>query len=97
MIAARLGRSRKQPIWPDWEHVKEDVMLRALRAKFAQHPEIAHTLLATRDARLIEHRARDRYWGDGGDGSGRNQLGVLLMQIREELRQAHQRGAVSGA
>jgi hypothetical protein len=26
-----------------------------------------------------------RYWGDGGDGSGKNRLGFLLMQVRDEL------------
>jgi predicted NAD-dependent protein-ADP-ribosyltransferase YbiA (DUF1768 family) len=35
---------------------------------------------------LVEHTARDSYWGDGGDGSGRNRLGHLLMQLRAELR-----------
>ena len=29
----------------------------------------------------------DSYWADGGDGKGRNQLGKILMQVREELRQ----------
>ena len=30
MIAARLGRSRTQPLRPDWESVKLEVMLRAV-------------------------------------------------------------------
>jgi hypothetical protein len=25
-------------------------------------------------------------WGDGGDGSGKNMLGRILMEVREELR-----------
>ena len=37
------------------------------------------------DALLIEHRARDAYWGDGGDGHGLNRLGALLMRVRGEL------------
>ncbi len=32
-----------------------------------------------------QHTANDRYWGDGGDGSGRNQLGLTLMRVRDEL------------
>jgi len=28
----------------------------------------------------------DRYWGDGGDGSGKNMLGKTLMRVREEIR-----------
>lgn len=31
----------------------------------------------------VEH---DSYWGDGGDGSGKNRLGVLLQKLREELK-----------
>ena len=26
MIAARMGRSRKRPLRPDWEEVKDDIM-----------------------------------------------------------------------
>ena len=38
------------------------------------------------DAKLVEHTENDSYWGDGGDGSGRNMLGQILMQVRDELR-----------
>jgi ribA/ribD-fused uncharacterized protein len=84
-IAARMGRSRQRPLRADWEQVKDEVMLEALRAKFTQYPELRERLLATGNARLVEHTARDRYWADGGDGSGRNMLGVLLMRVRAEL------------
>jgi hypothetical protein len=43
-------------------------------------------LLGTGEAVLVEHTANDSYWGDGGDGSGKNRLGALLMQVRAELR-----------
>jgi ribA/ribD-fused uncharacterized protein len=33
MIAARMGRSRSRPLRPDWEQVKDVVMLDALRAE----------------------------------------------------------------
>jgi ribA/ribD-fused uncharacterized protein len=84
--AADLGRSRKLPLRRDWESVKDQVMLEALRAKFSQHEDLRAILLGTGDALLVEHTARDSYWGDGGDGSGKNRLGQLLMQVREELR-----------
>jgi ribA/ribD-fused uncharacterized protein len=45
-------------------------------------------LLGTGDAKLVEHTERDAYWGDGGDGSGQNRLGQILMQVRDELRAA---------
>ena len=47
MIAARMGRSRQRPLRPDWEQVKDAVMLEALRAKFTQHAELREKLLAT--------------------------------------------------
>lgn len=83
--AARLGR-RSPGLREDWEEVKEDVMMEALRAKFSQHDRLRRLLLGTQDARLVEHTRNDRYWGDGGDGTGRNRLGALLMRLRDELR-----------
>ena len=87
MVAARLGRSRAQPIRPDWEQVKDELMKAALLAKFRQNKDIREILLSTGDAQLVEHTKNDRYWGDGGDGSGKNKLGLLLMEVRAELRQ----------
>lgn len=84
-IAASLGRSRSLPLRRDWEKVKEQVMLDAVRAKFQQHEELRAILLSTGDAILVEHTTKDSYWGDGGDGSGRNRLGHILMMVRAEL------------
>ena len=81
-----MGRDRKLPLRRDWESVKEKVMLDALRAKFTQNADLKAILLGTGDAVLVEHTARDAYWGDGGDGSGKNRLGRLLMRLRDELR-----------
>ena len=89
MDAALEGRNRQNPLRPDWEEVKDDVMLQALRMKFSQNPDIAKELMATGDAILIEHTRNDAYWSDGGDGSGKNKLGLLLMQVREELKNAN--------
>jgi ribA/ribD-fused uncharacterized protein len=85
MTAARMGRERSRPLRADWESVKYAIMLRALRAKFTQHPRLAALLRSTADATLVEHTANDSYWADGGDGGGKNMLGVLLMQVRREL------------
>ena len=69
----------------DWESVKEAVMLEGLRAKFYQHPDVRERLLGSGDRILVEHTGNDAYWGDGGDGDGRNRLGYLLMRTRTEL------------
>ena len=88
MIAARMGRSRERPLRGDWETVKDDIMRHALQAKFRQHPSLRSLLLKTGDVELIEHTRNDSYWADGGDGSGKNRLGQLLMELRAELRKA---------
>ncbi len=86
MIAARLGRDRSRRLRRDWESVKVEVMRKAVRAKFQQHEDLRELLLSTGEARLVERTTNDSYWGDGGDGSGKNMLGRILMQVRKELR-----------
>ncbi|NJN21097.1 MAG: NADAR family protein [Leptolyngbya sp. RL_3_1] len=85
-IAATMGRSRKHPIRPDWDAVKDDIMTSAVRAKFQAHAEIRQLLLATEDAVITENSPIDYYWGCGADGSGQNQLGQILMAVRQSLR-----------
>jgi ribA/ribD-fused uncharacterized protein len=85
MIAARMGRSREHPLRADWDAMKDDVMRKAIRAKIRQHADVRQTLLDTGEAEIIEHTANDSYWADGGDGSGRNMLGRILMEVRAEL------------
>ena len=88
MKAAEMGRTRKIKMRRNWDNIKDNVMLEALQAKFSQHPELKALLLATGDSVLVEHTENDSYWGDGGDWSGKNRLGKLLMKVREELKQA---------
>jgi ribA/ribD-fused uncharacterized protein len=96
MIAARMGRDRKKKLRRDWESVKVSVMTDAVRAKFTQHDDLRTVLLGTGDAKLVEHTENDDYWGDGGDGSGRNMLGQVLMRVHSDLRREHRRdGAAS--
>lgn len=85
MDAALEGRNRQNPFRKDWEDVKDDIMRYAVREKFRQNPEILEKLIATSDAKLIEHTKNDHYWADGGDGSGKNMLGKILMETRVAL------------
>nr|WP_323840665.1 NADAR family protein [Photorhabdus sp. CRI-LC] len=85
--AANAGRDRKKPLRTDWEEVKDNIIMRfAVLEKFKQHKEIREILLSTGNARLIEHTKNDFYWADGGDGSGKNMLGIILMEVREQLK-----------
>ena len=61
-------------------------MMIALRAKFKQHKDLQERLLATYPRELVEDSPMDSYWGVGKNGDGRNRLGRLLEQLREELR-----------
>lgn len=79
-------RTYKSAVRSDWANVKDDVMFKACMAKFQQHHQLKELLLSTGDRTLIEHTTNDSYWGDGGDGTGTNQLGITLMKIRDRLR-----------
>lgn len=83
---ASAGRDRSRPLRKDWESVKDNIMREAVYAKFTQNEECKQILLSTGDAKLIEHTVNDSYWADGGDGSGKNMLGIILMEVRERIR-----------
>ncbi len=58
-----------------------------LRSKFT-NPDLADALKSTGDAYLLEHNMfddLDDFWSDNCDGSGRNELGLALMRLRDEL------------
>ena len=78
-------------IVPKWSLTKFDRMRAVLRAKFSQHDDLRDVLLATGNARLVESATVDnevnRLWGEV-NGKGKNMLGVLLMEIRDDLRRA---------
>ena len=57
MMAARIGRDPEMPRRKDWDEVKDDVMYKALYAKFTQHYNLRKLLLETGDAYIAEHTA----------------------------------------
>jgi ribA/ribD-fused uncharacterized protein len=73
----------------NWSEIKYDRMRKVLRAKFTQHEDLRELLLSTGNARLVEtgrtDNAVNRTWGEI-NGKGQNMLGILLMEIRSELR-----------
>lgn len=74
---------------PGWSTNKFDRMRAVLRAKFTQHADLRELLLSTGEVQLIETATVDnevnRLWGEV-NGVGRNMLGVMLMELRAELR-----------
>lgn len=80
-LAYDLGLPR-----PDWESIKFDIMLQAIRVTCKQYPQVKQILLSTGDAELAEDSPFDYIWGLGKEGTGQNWLGKAWMQIRQELR-----------
>jgi ribA/ribD-fused uncharacterized protein len=80
---AEIGRDPRRHIRPDWDAVRDAVMLKGLREKFLAHPEMLTCLrkLGTPTC----HGADDPYWGLAPLGYGRNRLWELLCQIMGEL------------
>ena len=85
MKAAEMGRNRELPLRADWEQVKDDIMRKAVLAKFTQNKDIKNVLLSTGKENIVENTSNDYYWGCGKDGSGKNMLGIILMEVREKL------------
>jgi len=86
--AFNTAHSLKLLVRPDWLKARDDVMRKAVLRKFQFNPEIRAILLATGDALLVEHSPVDNYWGCGADGKGQNQLGTILMEVGDQLRQS---------
>nr|DAF30604.1 MAG TPA: NADAR protein [Caudoviricetes sp.] len=80
----RMGRTLN--IRSDWDHIKLPVMFGLLRLKF-QKPELKLLLISTGDSHLEE----GNWWGDTFwgvcKGVGENNLGKLLMRVRQEIIQ----------
>lgn len=84
MEARNLGQ--KCTLRENWEQIKDIVMYDCVLAKFLQHKDLRDQLVATGDEELIEWSMIDWYWGCGKDETGRNELGKILMRVRQELR-----------
>ena len=89
--AAAKHEGRDVTMRDDWEDVKFSIMLDLVRQKFTRYPDLGQMLLDTGDAELVEGNTwNDRTWGMTKDKSGqfigKNWLGVILMKVREELK-----------
>lgn len=92
MRAKKLAYSdeSKQYLQDDWERNKIQIMARGLFYKF-KNPALKNLLLSTGDAEILEHSAKDFFWGTEKDEydeptDGSNVLGKMLMELRNRLR-----------
>jgi N-glycosidase YbiA len=87
MEAAQIGRDRTLKLRFDWEEVKRQVMWQGVLTKFLTHTDIQVILLNTGEELIVEDSPTDYYWGCGQEKTGQNQLGQILMNVRQEIRQ----------
>lgn len=82
-MSKKLGNNIEYDVM-QWEKEKVAVMRSVVRLKFEQHPELMKNLLDTGFQMIISNDKNDSFWGIGKDGKGRNMLGMLLMEIRDD-------------
>lgn len=85
LMAKEIADKNNYLAIPQFDKMEDTIMLNALRGKFSQNASLASELKNTGTNPLIYHSVHNTHWSDGGDGSGYNTLGKLLMQVRTEL------------
>ena len=91
-----LGKKVKNFHKEIWDAKRLEIMMRGVKAKFVQHPELQKQLLETGDRQIGEADARDSFWGigtsentdksaDPSKWKGQNRLGKILMALRDEF------------
>lgn len=84
---AAKRKGRRVQLRHDWEKVKFQIMYEIVKAKFEQNEDLKIKLLETGDEYLEEGNTwGDKIWGTV-NGKGQNNLGKILMRVRDELRQ----------
>lgn len=91
--AKKFGKFLK--LRKDWNDVKLDVMLWGIREKFKSE-DLKQMLLDTGDQELIEGNLwHDNFFGvctcGPCKGQGQNNLGKILMKVREELKEQNKK------
>jgi ribA/ribD-fused uncharacterized protein len=78
--------SKTLEVRSDWDEVKRQIMFDICLDKFTRNPELGTKLIETGDKYLEEtNHWKDIYWGVC-DGQGQNNLGKILMDIRNIIR-----------
>jgi ribA/ribD-fused uncharacterized protein len=91
MTAKMKSKRYRDATRADWDNIRVRVMRWCLRVKLAENlTTFGQLLLSTGDKPIVEHSAKDQFWGakaqDGEALTGVNVLGRLLMELREQLR-----------
>lgn len=94
MTAKMRSKPYRSQSRPDWETVRIKIMRWCLRVKLVQNWDSVSLLFKeTGDRPIVEESRKDDFWGakPASDETlnGRNVLGRLLMELREELRSSN--------
>lgn len=79
----QFSNSRRNRIMPSWDATKYDIMRKGYTLKFEQYREAKECLLSTTSDLKYNGNPTFKYW----NCYGQNNLGKLLMELRDEFRQ----------
>lgn len=86
LLAKEIANKNKEKFRPDWHKIKVSVMKKIVAEKIRQHKEVKIALLKTGNKELVENSPTDSFWGWGKDHQGENQMGKILMELRDKLQ-----------
>ena len=97
-IIKALGREVKRYSQEVWDEHKVEIVKQGNVLKFTQNQDLREFLKATGDKILVEASPYDNIWGIGcneedkqayfpNQWKGKNLLGFILMEVRDELRE----------
>ena len=84
-LAWETSQKYKNSQVADFDVKKVEIMEELFKAKISQHADVKEALMQSGDTTIVKHQA-DKFWGDGIDGAGRNEMGKVWMKLRTELK-----------
>ena len=84
--ASNIGRDRNNKRIDNFKNIKNDVMFNGILEKFRQNRDIAYKLIETRNNDIAEATIDEYYWGIGKDRSGQNNIGKILVKVRDRIK-----------
>ncbi|MBQ4030321.1 MAG: DUF1768 domain-containing protein, partial [Bacilli bacterium] len=84
--ASNIGRDRNNKRIDNFKNIKNYVMFNGILEKFRQNRDIAYKLIETRNNDIAEATIDEYYWGIGKDRSGQNNIGKILVKVRDRIK-----------
>jgi len=84
--ASDFANSNKDQDDSNWKDKRLALMEEIVRCKVEQHSFIKETLASTGNKYIVEMNDDDEFWGWGKNHDGQNQLGVIWMKLRSEIK-----------